>query len=1081
MTTRAMPLRLAVMLTIVVGLLLPATIIGGYSWYMRSTRDLQAQTRQLLAQHANTLETAIQEPLSIGNSDRGKVLLNALIEGNEDIIRAEVLDVTGAIFVAAEHPERRVDFSAALEKRVTYRGNTIGSLQLEVTSTRLRKFVYAGFSDLLAVLAAQTALTLALAFFLVRSRFRKPLQDLETGVQRLAAHQLDVPFTWKRLDEIGQLGQKLENARTSLRRQFYKLELDIDMRKHVEQELLQGEQRYRVLVEKSPLAIIEWDNSFHVIEWNAAAERIFGWPRAHALGQHAGFIVPEANRKSTDEMMQKLASGDGVVFKTFQNITTDGELIYCQWRITRIEDSATGSAHLLSMADDVTERRRVELSHRLSEAKFASAFHGNPDYISISRAADGTLLDVNEAYEKFTGYHRDELIGKTSVELNLWPNPDERENMLSELRRSGSARDIYMALRTKSGVIRSCRVNATAFKIGNEQHIMAIGCDVTDQSNFQEQKAEVDRALLRLAQGIQGMVGESFFELLVADLASALRVERAFIGLLVPGTSDRIQTIAAHSKGQLIDNFEYPIYGAPCECVLTGEICVFSSGLIDGFPQDHALVDGGWDSYAGAPIHDAAGHTIGVLAVMHSQALGNPDLVKSLLQVFSERASAELERKRAEEAQRTSELRFSTMFQASPVAMFVTEVDQDHAIKDVNSAFEKLFLRTRDTVVGKSTADMDLYCDIKDRSVLVQELTGTGSTESHEIWMNRGDGNRVLVQFSGHTFTLSGQRFGIIACQDVTDKRRIEDEIRELNATLEERVIERTEELQQANQELGYTLDTLNMAQEELVRSEKLAALGSLVAGIAHELNTPIGNSLMVASTLVDQTRVLRKSYASDKGVKRSVLESYFGDAGKAGDIIVRNLYRAANLVTSFKQVAMDQTSSQRRTFSLAEVISEIMLTMWPTLKKTTFNVVKNIPEEIQLDSYPGPLGQVVTNLLNNAMLHAFDGRTSGTITIDAVQSAEGWVDLTVKDDGVGIPPSNLNRIFDPFFTTKLGAGGSGLGLNIAHNIVTGVMGGRFRVQSQVGVGSTFIVTLPLIAPQRQVEDMPIAIKSPVM
>jgi signal transduction histidine kinase len=123
------------------------------------------------------------------------------------------------------------------------------------------------------------------------------------------------------------------------------------------------------------------------------------------------------------------------------------------------------------------------------------------------------------------------------------------------------------------------------------------------------------------------------------------------------------------------------------------------------------------------------------------------------------------------------------------------------------------------------------------------------------------------------------------------------------------------------------------------------------------------------------------------------------------------------------------------------------------------------------MDSYPGPLGQVITNLVNNALLHGFEGRQSGTVSISAQASNEGWLDLTVTDDGVGIPSGNLNRIFDPFFTTKLGAGGSGLGLNIAHNIVTGILGGRLRAQSEVGTGSTFIITLPQVAPQKQSEE----------
>jgi signal transduction histidine kinase len=160
--------------------------------------------------------------------------------------------------------------------------------------------------------------------------------------------------------------------------------------------------------------------------------------------------------------------------------------------------------------------------------------------------------------------------------------------------------------------------------------------------------------------------------------------------------------------------------------------------------------------------------------------------------------------------------------------------------------------------------------------------------------------------------------------------------------------------------------------------------------------------------------------------------------------------------------------------FVLAEVISEILLTLWPTLKKTAFVIKQDIPDDLELDSYPGPLGQVITNLVNNALLHGFEGRANGTVILSAKVDDDGWVELTVADDGNGIPAANLNRIFDPFFTTKLGAGGSGLGLNITHNIVSGILGGRIRVQSEVGSGTTFVLSFPKVAPQLQMEEIPL-------
>jgi PAS domain S-box-containing protein len=595
--------------------------------------------------------------------------------------------------------------------------------------------------------------------------------------------------------------------------------------------------------------------------------------------------------------------------------------------------------------------------------------------------------------------------------------------------------------------------------------MLAVVRDVTEQRRMEQQKAEIDRVLLRLAQGVHGMAGESFFALLVTDLATALDTDRAYIGLRKPGAAQYIRTIAAINQNRPAENFEYAISGSPCEQILKGEIGVFDRNVQTLFPQDAALVEHGWESYAGAPIRNASGAPIGVLAVMDRKPLRNTDLVKSLLQVFSERASTELERKRNEEALRNSQQQFSAMFHASPVPMLLVGFSGNFPILDANRAFETQFHYRQSDIIGKNTQQISLYVDPHDRKLILDTLKRKKYINSYETWIQLGDGSKALIQMSGNVFDIAGEKFTILSGIDITEKHFIENEILELNANLEQRVAERTEELQKANKELAATLSTLNQAQEELVRSEKLAALGSLVAGIAHELNTPIGNSLMIASTLADRTRSFTEAYAN--GIKRSALESYIDDSTKASDILVRNLYRAADLVTSFKQVAVDQTSSQRREFSLAEVTSEIILTLSPTFKKTHVRVLQDIPATIRMDSYPGPLGQVVNNLVNNALLHGFEGRSSGTITITAQAATEGWIDLTVMDNGLGIPASNLHRIFDPFFTTKLGAGGSGLGLNITHNLVTNVLGGRIQVQSEAGIGTSFIISLPITAPLR--------------
>ncbi|WP_343732986.1 ATP-binding protein [Duganella sp.] len=258
----------------------------------------------------------------------------------------------------------------------------------------------------------------------------------------------------------------------------------------------------------------------------------------------------------------------------------------------------------------------------------------------------------------------------------------------------------------------------------------------------------------------------------------------------------------------------------------------------------------------------------------------------------------------------------------------------------------------------------------------------------------------------------------------------------------------------------------LKDAQTQLVSQEKLAALGSLMAGVAHELNTPIGNSLLIASTLMQKTEEL-EAQMNGAGLKRSALAAYLEDARRAHELVMRGLTSAANLVNSFKQVAVDRTTEQRREFNLSQVSLEVIATMMNRIRASSHRIEVEMPDTIALDSYPGPYGQVIANLINNALLHAFTREGSGSMWLRAQAPVDGRVLVTFRDNGSGIAPEHMSRIFDPFFTTKLGQGGSGLGLSISYNIVTSLMGGLISVHSS-REGTTFTLDLPLTAPEHQ-------------
>jgi signal transduction histidine kinase len=292
------------------------------------------------------------------------------------------------------------------------------------------------------------------------------------------------------------------------------------------------------------------------------------------------------------------------------------------------------------------------------------------------------------------------------------------------------------------------------------------------------------------------------------------------------------------------------------------------------------------------------------------------------------------------------------------------------------------------------------------------------------------------------------------------ERRRAEEEVCVLNEDLEDRVTERTAELAKANQELSAALENLRQAQSQLVMSEKLAALGELVAGIAHEINTPVGVALSATSTMAEKNRVIRELFDRNE-MKRSDLTGYLESNREGVEMSLINLHRASDLIRSFKMVAADQVSENRRSFNVRAYIGEILLSLRPKLKKTKHRVEVECDEDVVVESYPGAFSQILTNFIVNSLTHAFGEDQSGLIRIQVTVENQ-MLCLTYSDDGCGIPAEAQGRIFEPFYTTARAHGSTGLGLHIVFNIVTRTLGGTVTCCSAPGHGTTFQVRMPL-------------------
>lgn len=654
--------------------------------------------------------------------------------------------------------------------------------------------------------------------------------------------------------------------------------------------------------------------------------------------------------------------------------------------------------------------------------RFAKVFYTSPDWIVITRLGDGLVVDANHGFELISGHSAKEVIGRSISDFHVWVVPQQRIQLVDELMAKGTVRDRLTQLRRKDGTFGDCIVNATLIALDGHTHSHAVWVvrDVTEQNAVHEQfKAAFEltpdcMTISRMSDGAYVAVNEAYER--ITGLTREQTLGKTATQLGIWADLRERDALLAHAN---------------------------QHGTAKEFGVQINVRDG---KVISATVNAAT-----------FEARGERFLIALLRDVTEARKAAQ--------ALQESEARFSKLFDQSPMPMGYSSSSDDFSSTHWNRAWFSTFGFDPMAMQGKSGLDLGVWVDPQERSKWLGRSLRGDEISNAETQLRRSDGELRWVAVSSRTFVEPQRTLVLFTYFDTTERRLAQEEILQLNADLEERVAARTLALEDANRELTNTLATLKAAQNQLVQSEKLAALGALVAGVAHELNTPIGNGLTVATSI--DYRVKEFMHLAETGMKRSDLQTFLADMQHAADILSRNLARAATLVSSFKQVAVDQTSSQRRRFLLSTLINELLQTLNPSLGKTACKVINSANSDVAMNSFPGPLGQVLTNLINNAIVHGYGDGQAGTITISTPTVEQDQVAIQVQDSGKGIDAVNLSHIFEPFFTTRMGQGGSGLGLHIAHNLVTGLLGGTITVQSQPGQGASFLVTIPTHTPER--------------
>jgi PAS domain S-box-containing protein len=787
---------------------------------------------------------------------------------------------------------------------------------------------------------------------------------------------------------------------------------DMTDRKRAEEALRQSEERFAKAFRSSPAAIaISSLTTGRIIDVNERWLDATGYRRDEVLDRTSaeiGLVQDEDARQRVQALFAETATLRDLPVRIRAK---NGEIRDQLWSAERI--TLSGEPVLLSYIQDITERKRAEEALRQSEERFEKAFRSSPAPIAIASLGTGRLIDVNERWLDTTGFLREEVLDRTSVEIGLFPDEGERQRVAAALGSVNRVRDFPIQVRTKSGDLRDQLWSAETITLGGEPVLLSYVQDITESKRAEE--------ALRQSE-------ERFAKAFRANPAAML--------------------ISTMEDGRIIDANDrwLGLFGATREDLIgrtTGEVGVWRSAqdrtnAIEQLRRDGMVRD--------VPVvfYTSTGKPLDILWSAETISVGDEKVFLSSIHDLTEQ-------KRAERAQRESEARLSAAIESIPFDFFLLDIDGRYVLQ--NSASRRRW----GDVVGQHAAETTVHQGLDTRWEAKLNAVRAGEIADEELQVTaNGD---ILFFRNVLAPVKDGESLrGIVELSmDITARKNTENELNTYRSHLEDLVSERTAALQQA--------------MNQLMQAEKLASLGNLVAGLAHELNTPLGNARMVASTLGEHFMGLATAVEGG-ALRRSHLMEFLQTGRESVDLLERNTVRAADLISHVKEVAIDQTSVRRRVFNLLQTTEEVLSTMRPTLKRTDHRIEVDVPPDLEMDSFPGPLEQIITNLVSNSLTHGFAGKPSGVIRIEARALGQESILFSHADDGVGIPPDVQARVFDPFFTTRLGQGGSGLGLYIVYNLVTGALGGKIEVESGPGIqGTRFNLTLPRRAPERQSQD----------
>ncbi|SBS34703.1 Sporulation kinase E [Marinomonas aquimarina] len=752
-------------------------------------------------------------------------------------------------------------------------------------------------------------------------------------------------------------------------------------------------------------------------------ELVGGRSKADFLGLTPFDFSPEFQpdgQRSIDKGMQLIERcyNEGSMRFEWMHTKFNQERFWCEVIITKM--TLNGEIVIHANWRDISEKKQLEIELAQQKETFETLFNESLDSLSVF---DGTqYIDCNKAFVEMFGFAaKEDVIGIHPELVSPEYQPDGRTS-------KEAAQDVIHAVLQQDRKQRfewvHKKIDGTEFwtevilskvTLNGVDAIYAVIRDISEKKNLEFKLAQQK-------QTFEALFNESKDGLTIYDGTRYLDCNKAFAKMM--GVASKEQIIGL---GPLDISPEFQADGR--------------TSVINSAELNREIVENGKARFEW--LHQKVdGTPVWTEIIVTTIVLNGEKVFFSTTRDITEKKA--LEFKIAEQ-----KLTFETLFNESEDGL--TFYDGEQYI-DCNKAFMKLMgFTSKEQVIGLNPLLLSpqyqpngctteaLYAQCR------ADLYSKGSARCE--WLHKKvDGTEFWTEVIIGLLSLNGRKVVYSITRDINDKK-----------ALELQIVKQNGELNQSNEILADTIAHLQQTQDKLVESEKMASLGSLVAGVAHEINTPIGVGVMGMSQLMDESKVIRQHY--DAGaLTEGEFEDYLNSTNELSEIVKKNLDRTAHLVRGFKQIAVDQMSEDEREINLKDYLNEVLFSLGSITRKANVMVQLDCPKDLNVVTNPGLLSQVLTNLIVNSVNHGFSDRPAGRIAMVIREQGETAFSLNYQDDGKGISPANLPKIFDPFFTTNRAEGGTGLGLNVTYNIITNALGGSIECHSKEGEGVEFII-----------------------